>query len=222
MPLVIVSYDGTREDRDALALGHLFAKTGAELSVAYVRHAAEQDLEREAQEQREAERLLAVAASELDGASIGQHVILNPSTAEGLAALATELGADVIAFGSSYGTPSGRVQLPHTAEALLEYGLACSLALAPAGLGSEASEHGVRTIAVHNEDRDDAARAIVDSLARALGAAVSDGQADLLVVTSRSDAPSGQLLLSGAALEELQDATCPVLALARGASLSFG
>jgi hypothetical protein len=222
MSHVIVSYDGTREDRDALALGHLFAEAGAEVSVAYVRHAAEQDLEREAQEQREAERLLAIAASELDGVAVAQHVIVNPSTAEGLAALAMELGAEVIGFGSSYGTPSGHVQVPHTAEALLEHGLACSLALAPAGLGG-ASEPSVRTIAVHDEDQDEVAPAIVDGLARALGAAVSDDDhADLLVVTSRSDAPSGQLLLSGATLEELQNATCPVLALARAASLSFG
>ena len=35
---IIVSYDDTDNDRDALALGRLLAVTGAELSLAYVRH----------------------------------------------------------------------------------------------------------------------------------------------------------------------------------------
>ena len=35
---IIVSYDDTDNDRDALALGRLLAFSGAELSLAYVRH----------------------------------------------------------------------------------------------------------------------------------------------------------------------------------------
>jgi nucleotide-binding universal stress UspA family protein len=101
MPQVIVSYDGTRNDRDALALGRLFAQTGAKISLAYVRHATEPDPQREAAAQQEAEHLLAVGAGLLDIPGVGQYVIVNSSTAEGLAALAAELGADVIAFGSS-------------------------------------------------------------------------------------------------------------------------
>ena len=38
-PKIIVSYDDTDNDRDALALGRLLAFSGAELSLAYVRHA---------------------------------------------------------------------------------------------------------------------------------------------------------------------------------------
>src|SRR5271166_4973005 len=99
MTQVIVSYDGTRNDRDALALGGLFAKAGAGITLAYVRHHVEPDPQREAEEQQEAEHLLAVGAELLGGASVGQRVIVNPSTARGLAELAGEIGADIIAFG---------------------------------------------------------------------------------------------------------------------------
>jgi nucleotide-binding universal stress UspA family protein len=222
MPQVIVSYDGTRNDRDALALGRLFAQAGAKISLAYVRHSTDPDPEREAAAQQEAEHLLAVGAGLLDVASVGQHVIVNSSTAEGLAALAAELAADVITFGSSYRTPPGRVALPQTAEQLLDRGIACSLAIAPAGLRRESIERSIGTINVYAEDDDPVAQATARSLAHALGALVTDDEADLLVVASRPEAPPGALLLSGTAREQIEQAVCPVLALARGAALSFG
>ena len=40
---IIVSYDGTANEDDAVALGRLFATAGAEVSLAYVRHATEPD-----------------------------------------------------------------------------------------------------------------------------------------------------------------------------------
>src|ERR1019366_1198242 len=40
---VIVSYDGTANEDDAVALGRLFAEAGAEVSLAYVRHTPEPD-----------------------------------------------------------------------------------------------------------------------------------------------------------------------------------
>ena len=40
---VIVSYDGTSNDDDALALGRMLAVGGAKLSLAYVRHSREYD-----------------------------------------------------------------------------------------------------------------------------------------------------------------------------------
>jgi nucleotide-binding universal stress UspA family protein len=222
MPQVIVSYDGTRNDRDALALGRLFAQAGADISLAYVRHATEPDPQHEATAQRDAEHLLAIGAGLLDGTGVGQHVIVNSSTAEGLAALAAELGADVIAFGSSYRTPAGHVALPHTAEQLLDREIPCSLALASAGLRREPVEQSIGTVSVYDEDDDQTALASTKSLAHALGAVVTEHEADLLVITSRSEAPSGQLLLSGTAREQVEQAQCPVLALARGAALSFG
>jgi nucleotide-binding universal stress UspA family protein len=221
MPHVIVSYDGTRNDRDALALGRLFAHAGAEISLAYVRHAAEGNPQREAALQRDAEHLLAVGAGQLDGEGIGQRVVFNPSTAEGLAALAAELGAEVIAFGSSYRTPPGHVGIPHTADQLLDREVACSLALAPAGLRREPVERSIGTVSLYDEDDDQAARATAKSLAHALGAVVTEDEADLLVITSRSGAPRGQLLLSGTARERVEQAPSAVLALARGAALSF-
>jgi nucleotide-binding universal stress UspA family protein len=222
MPHVIVSYDGTRNDRDALALGRLFSQAGAAISLAYVRHAAEPDPQQEAEAQREAGHLLTAGASLLDVAGVGQHVIFNSSTAEGLAALAAELGADVIAFGSSYRTPPGRVGLPQTAEQLLDRGVSCSLALGPAGLRREPVEHSIGTVSVYDEGGDQAGDATAKSLAHALGATVTEDEADLLVITSRAETTPGQLLLSAAAREQVEQAQCPVLALARGAALSFG
>ena len=222
MTQMIVSYDGTRNDRDALALGRLFAHAGCEISLAYVRHATEPDAQHEAAAQREAEHLLAIGADLLGGEGAAQHVIVSSSTAEGLAALAAELSADVIAFGSSYRTPAGSVALPHTTEQLLDRGIACSLALAPAGLRREPVERSIGTVSVYDENDDQTALATVKSLAHALGAVVTEHEADLLVITSRSEAPSGQLLLSGTAREQVEQALCPVLALARGAALSFG
>lgn len=222
MPHVMVSYDGSRNDRDALALGRLFARAGAGVSLAYVRHAADPDPQREAALQGDAEHLLAVGAGLFDGAGAGQRVTVNPSTAEGLTALAAELGADVIAFGSSYRTPDGHVEVPQTAEQLLDRGIGSSIALAPAGLRREPVEQSIGTVSVYDEDDDQNAHATAKSLARALGAVVTEGAADLLVVASRSSAAEGQLLLSGTARERVEQAPCPVLALARGAALAFG
>jgi nucleotide-binding universal stress UspA family protein len=222
MPQVIVSYDGTRNDRDALALGRLFAHAGAEISLAYVRHAAEPDTQREAAAQTDAEHLLAIGAGLLDASAVGQCVILDSSTADGLATLAGELGADVIAFGSSYRTPPGRLNLPHTAEQLLDRGIPCSIAIAPAGLRREPVERSIGTVSVYDEDDDQAAQATAKSLARALGAVVTADEADLLVIASRTEAPAGQLLLSSTGREQIENALSPILLLARGVSLSFG
>ena len=38
---IIVSYDGSDNDRDALALGRLLGSAGASIELAYVRHALE-------------------------------------------------------------------------------------------------------------------------------------------------------------------------------------
>jgi nucleotide-binding universal stress UspA family protein len=222
MPQVVVSYDGTRNDRDALALGRLFALAGANVTLAYVRHAADPDPQGEAAAQAEAENLLSVGAAQLEGSPVEKRVIFHSSTAEGLATLVAELGAEVIAFGSSYRTPTGHVDVPHTAEQLLERGIACSMAIAPAGLRREPVEQSIGTVTFVGEDADPAAQETATSLARALGATVTTEEADLLVIASRAAAPPGQLLLSGVALERLEEARCPVLLLARGTALSFG
>src|SRR6266480_6199181 len=55
---VIVSYDGTANEDDAIALGRIFARAGAEVALAYVRHTHEPDRDRETLAQHEAEALL--------------------------------------------------------------------------------------------------------------------------------------------------------------------
>src|SRR5262249_52528682 len=64
---IIVSYDGTKNDTDALALGSLLAGAGGSLSLAYVRHAKEADATREHQAQTDAAALLETGAAGAGG-----------------------------------------------------------------------------------------------------------------------------------------------------------
>ncbi len=52
---IIVSYDGTANEEDAITLGRLLGAAGAEVSLAYVRHNPETDSVREEIAQAEAE-----------------------------------------------------------------------------------------------------------------------------------------------------------------------
>ena len=76
---IIVSYDDTDNDRDALALGRLLAISGAELSLAYVRHSVGGALE-----QKEAEEMLARAAASVGSPDMPRHVVVNAGTSVGL------------------------------------------------------------------------------------------------------------------------------------------
>ena len=80
---IIVSYDDTDNDRDALALGRLLAYSGAELSLAYVRHSFGESLD-----QQDAEELLARGAESVGTPDMPQYVVVNPATSVGLAELA--------------------------------------------------------------------------------------------------------------------------------------
>src|SRR5690349_20289172 len=84
---IIVSYDGTANEDDAIALGGLFARAGAEIALAYVRHTHEPDRERETLAQAEAQELLARGTELLGNADVATHVVTDRSTPEGLAAL---------------------------------------------------------------------------------------------------------------------------------------
>src|SRR5205085_4398840 len=84
---VIVSYDGTANEDDAIALGRQFAEAGAEVSLAYVRHTHEPERDRETLVQHEAQELLARGAALFDPAdpgSVKRHVVTDRSTPEGL------------------------------------------------------------------------------------------------------------------------------------------
>ena len=125
---IVISYDDTDNDRDALALGRLLAISGAELSLAYVRHSFGESLE-----QKEAEDLLARGAESVGTPDMPKHVVVNAGTSVGLAELAEQEQADVIVFGSEYRTAQGLVKPGISAHKLLLGGPA-AIAVAPAGL----------------------------------------------------------------------------------------
>ncbi len=143
MPIdIIVSYDGTTHDDDALMLGRMLSATGAKLSLAYVRHSREYDPAREEIGEHDAMRRLEQGALWLGDESVTKHVVVNPSTSAGLADLAAAEGADLVVFGSDYRTPPGRVEPGGSAQGLLDNG-AVAIAVAAAGLrvDAEASDH---------------------------------------------------------------------------------
>lgn len=214
---IIVSYDDTDNDRDALALGRLLAFSGAELSLAYVRHSQGGALE-----EKEAEELLARGAASVGAPDMPRHVVVNAGTSVGLAELAERENADIIVFGSEYRTAPGTVKPGIPAHKLLLGGPA-AIAIAPAGLHSRPSV-SVNTVGLLDEG-DEAAREAARSLAAALGASVAEhdgGHVDLLVVGSRPESPAGKVTLSAASDYVIETATQPVLVVPRGVALSFG
>src|SRR5439155_22402476 len=94
----IVSYDGTANEDDAIALGGVFARAGAEVALAYVRHTHELDRERETLVEAEAHELLSRGAELLGDPDAATFVVTDRSTPEGLAALAHAGGAEMIVF----------------------------------------------------------------------------------------------------------------------------
>src|SRR3954454_14387712 len=141
---IIVSYDDTDMDRDALALGRLLAQAGGELALAHVRHSFGESLE-----QQQAEELLARGAASIDRPQMPQHVVANPATSVGLTELAEKEQAVVIVFGSEYRTAAGLVKPGISAHKLLLGGRS-AIAVAPAGL-HENSVIGVSTVGVIDE-----------------------------------------------------------------------
>src|SRR5207237_3364600 len=102
---MIISYDGTPNDDDALALGSMFALAGFTPALAYVRHAREFDPRREELAQHDAEQRLERGAVLLGDPEIARHVVIGASTAASLGALADSEGASLVVFGSDYRTP---------------------------------------------------------------------------------------------------------------------
>jgi nucleotide-binding universal stress UspA family protein len=215
-PRIIVSYDDTDNDRDALALGRLLAFSGAELSLAYVRHAQGGALEQGA-----AEELLARGAASVGAPDMPRHVVVNPGTSVGLAELAESEGAAVIVFGSEYRTADGLVKPGISAHKLLLGGPA-AIAVAPAGMRDRPSL-SVSTIGILDEG-DEAAGVTARSLAAALGASTVEfggRPVDLLVVGSRPESPQGKVTLSASSDYVVEAATYPVLVVPRGVPVGF-
>jgi nucleotide-binding universal stress UspA family protein len=196
---VIISYDGTPNDDDALALGKMLAPAGFTLALAYVRHAREFDREREEVAQHDAEYRLDRGASFLGDPSVTRHVVVGPSTGETLGHLAESLGASMIVFGSDYRTTPGRAEPGPSAQRLLEGG-AVAVAIAAAGLRAT-HNGGIKAITVpiagpHN----DVARETATALAEKLGADVVESPCetvDLIVVGSAPGASPGRVHVSG-------------------------
>ena len=221
-PRIIVSYDDTDNDRDALALGQLLATGGAELSLAYVRHAQQSDSEREALEEREAEALLEHGAQLLGHPDVPRHVIVHASTGDGLRELALREQADLVVFGSDYRTAPGAVAPGVSAQRLLNGGPA-AVAIAPADFRSQLPHRVARVNVL--EDGDPAATDTARSLAASLGANITtdeDDHGDLLVLGSTADGQRGRVTLSASVGYELETATVPVLAVPVGKAVSFG
>jgi nucleotide-binding universal stress UspA family protein len=219
---IIVSYDGTPNDDDALALGKVFANAGASLSLAYVRHAREFDPSREAIAQHDAERLLARGAEWLGDATLPRHIVVSASTGEGLAALAESEGATAIVFGSDYRTAPGLAEPGTTAQHLLDGGTV-SIAVAPAGLRTR-GDSAINSIAISATEDDTAAAQTATTLAERVGATIADstaGSVDLLVVGSAPTAPEGRVQLAGATRSMLNSARCSVLVVPRGKPLAM-
>ena len=219
---IIVSYDDTDNDRDALALGRLLAGPGASLALAYVRHGTRENGTRETLEQRQADDLLRRGAEAIGAPETPRHVVVSASTADGLAELAAAEGAGILVFGSDYRTARGAVMPQRTAERLLSGG-EVAIALAPADFRSRPGS--VRRIGVLDSDGDDAPVTTAAALATVLGATVTgpgDSPVELLVVGSRAGTPPGRLELSAAAEYAIETAYSPVVAVPRERPLDLG
>ncbi|MFZ0040348.1 MAG: universal stress protein [Solirubrobacteraceae bacterium] len=214
---IIVSYDGTTHDDDALVLGRMLAKAGATLSLAYVRHSREYDPRREEIGQHDAERRLEQGATWLGDASVTRHIVVDPSTSAGLAKLAESESADLVIFGSDYRTPPGHVEPGGSAQGLLNGG-AVAVGVAAAGLRID-QDAAIKTIGASG---DGAAGQTAEALAPALGAEVVSGvNADLILVDSRNGGPAGHVELDGATRARLDSARGSVLVLPGGSPLSL-
>ncbi len=218
---IIVSYDNTENDRDALALGRRLRDAGANISLAYVRHIQLEEADREALEESEAQRLLAEGAELLGDPDVTRHVGVDASTGEGLIALAEREGADLVVFGSDYRTATGSVQPGNSARRLLDGGRT-AVAIAPAGYRDNLDD--LATIGFIPSADDSSAEDSARSLAAQTGAVVvrDDSRApDLLVVGSRPEARDGHVLISAAAEYAIETSGCPVIVAPRAAALTF-
>jgi nucleotide-binding universal stress UspA family protein len=219
---IIVSYDGTPNDDDALALGKALARSGATIALAYVRHSREFDPRREELADHDAQRRLESGATWLGEPDIARHVVVSASTGEGLAQLAEAEGASLIVFGSDYRTPPGRAEPGTTAQYLLEGG-SVAIAVAQAGLRT-GGDAAIKSISAAGSDGDDAAQRTVQTLAQHLGAEVVSngaGPADMIVVASQAGGPERRITLGGSTRSMLNSALGSVIVLPRGTPLTF-
>ena len=217
---LIVSYDGTPNDDDALALGQMLARGGATLALAYVRHSREFDPRREEIAQHDAERRLESGVHWLGDPKVPCHVVMAGSTGEGLLQLAEAENAAMIVFGSDYRTPPGRAEPGATASRLLE-GAPVPVAVAAAGLRARRNAR-IERIATAEQSANGTIQQAAERLAERLGASVTGpdaGPADLIVVGSQPGAPDRRITLSGITRSQLNNMHGSVLVLPNGVPL---
>lgn len=219
---LIISYDGTPNDDDALALGKLLAQPGSSVSLAYVRHSREFDPRREELAQFDADQRLERGEA-LIGIPVTKHVVVGAATGEVLGGLATQQGASMIVFGSDYRTPLGRAEPGTSAQRLIDGG-SVAIAVAAAGLRAQVGTAIKRIAVPFAGPVNDDARATASSLAAALGAEVVDagaGELDLIVVGSSEGAPAGRVVVAGEVRNELSSARSSVLVLPAATRIEF-
>lgn len=219
---IIVSYDGTANEDDAVALGRLFGRAGAEVSLAYVRHANEPDVGRERAVLTQVPGSPEGGTALLGDAAAQLLVVIDRSTPAGLSKLAATVGASVIVFCCDSHTAKDHVSISNSAERLLEGGMT-AVAIAPVAF-AERLDGGIGNI-VPVGDADGGAHETAQSLASALGASVAPvvgEDTDLLVIDSRADAEDGRISLGSSAWHLIETSNCPVLVLPRGVELTFG
>jgi nucleotide-binding universal stress UspA family protein len=222
MTKIIVSYDGTDNDDDALALARVLGAAGASLGLAYVRHVKEQESEREVAAQKDAEALLKRGAIWLERPEIPQHVIINASTPDGLAELAAIEHADMVVFGSEYRTAPNHVQPQASAQRMLENG-PFAIGIAPASL--RLRDFSVGAMAAINEAGDTSPVETAEILAGKLGASIvprASAGADLLVLGSTPGTSVGRVAISASTAYVIETSNCAVLVVPRGTVLRFG
>ncbi len=224
MPIeIIVSYDATNMDQDALALGRVLAGERNSLALAYVRHAIEEGDQREQLAATEAAALLDGGAKLLGQPDVARFIVFGASTSEGLSQLATSEQASLIVFGSEYRTADGHVEPQTSARRLLEGGR-IAVAVAPAGFRARNGKKKIKTIGAIAPEEDPCVKTTADSLAERLGAAVTTSPhaaPDLLVIGSKIGTHPGVVSMSAAGRYLMGMVRCPVLVLPRGVGVDF-
>ena len=216
----IISYDGTTNDDDAVALGRMLAPAGFTLALAYVRHSHEFDPGREQVAQHDAEERLARGAALIGDPAGPRHVVVGASTGDVLAELAERESASLVIFGSDYRTAPGHIEPGTSAQHLLDGG-SVAVGVAAAGLRTRANA-AIKLIAVPLAGpTNDVARDTARSIAEKLGATVVDAPSpsepvDLIVIGSQPDAAPGHVAVGGNVRSELDNARASALVLPAG------
>lgn len=209
---IIVSYDGTANEDDAIALGRILGAAGAEVALAYVAHTDDSV--------GDTQNVLNRGIELLGNPNAAAHVVTDRSTPDGLAALAEAEGAEVVVFCSDSHTAKGHVSIGNSAQRLLQGGRV-AVAIAPVDLAERGT--GISQV-VAVGDGDGGARETAEALAGALGAQVSpvaNEHTDLVVIDSRADAAEGTVSISSSAGHLIEISRCAVLVLPRGSKPAF-